>query len=210
MSVRNLVLRVDGHRERFDCRQMESVHFAEMFVAVFDAPHRGLEVQIRNDEQWHDDQESAWGHVAQVGHDEGGNRCAAEVVDRQPPELRPPDMQGQLVGFEPDNYRDQPAVQYEVQSSERRQRQKQFRQGNGMPRVRLDAGEEEEDRRRDPDRNGRRREIEQESMRRPPFGSHPEDDGQRVEKNRDRSGRSPEQEDGDEDERFGNGDAGVD
>src|SRR5260221_2619243 len=50
-------------------------------------------------------------------HDEGGDRCAAEVIDRQPPELRPPDLRGRLLRFEPDDDRDQPAVQQDRKST---------------------------------------------------------------------------------------------
>ena len=50
MSVSDLVFGVDCHRERFDRRKVEPIQLLEVFIGVFDAPHRRLESEIQDEQ----------------------------------------------------------------------------------------------------------------------------------------------------------------
>lgn len=55
VTMRSLILGVNGHRERFDCREIQPIDFCHVVIRILNPPHRGLERDIQNEQKWNDD-----------------------------------------------------------------------------------------------------------------------------------------------------------
>ena len=54
VAVRHVVFRVDRHRERFDRRQLQAIHVAEVALRVLQSAERRAQRQVKDSEQGYD------------------------------------------------------------------------------------------------------------------------------------------------------------
>ena len=72
--MRDLILGVDRHRERFDRRQVQAIELVRWLLAVLDPAHRSAKRQVGDNQQRDDDREGAEVELSGVCDDEGLRR----------------------------------------------------------------------------------------------------------------------------------------
>src|SRR5215471_7632963 len=80
MTVSNLILSVDGHRECFYRRQVQGIEFCQMAVGVFDTSHGSAECHVDDQQERDDHADECYVDISIVDGDQSCYRGAAEVV----------------------------------------------------------------------------------------------------------------------------------
>lgn len=194
MTVRHLVLGVNCSGQSLDRGEIQRVQLLQMAIGILDTTHRGRERQVENEKQRQNYGDLCKFKLPGIRDQERCDRRSAEVVKREPKEVRPPDLVGVLVGLQRNGDRDQPAVEHEIDDSEDKERREQARHGGCPSKQRGGACNQEEDVRSGPARKGRRGNVERETSGAVAATRQPEIDHEGIESNRQRTGGGTKEE----------------
>lgn len=174
VAVGDLILRVDGHRQRLDGRQVEPVQLPEVLVRVLHAGCRRAEGQVRDEQQRPDHGKSreVFGtfeepEVLHVPHGKLDRQHQPQGrrrhrVQSRPQEVAAPQAVRRRTRVERHGKSGEPAVDEEVARTHRQRGEQQRGKPRGAARQRhrLDRQKPEEQGARDGDRDGRLCQVE--------------------------------------------------
>jgi len=110
VPVSDLIFGINGHCERFNGREVQIVNLGDVLLCIGQAGKRGFVGKVSDYQQWKDDADCVDVDRTSVRDEERRDRHSPKVVETQPREVVPPELDNAQIFLKAESKRDQPTV----------------------------------------------------------------------------------------------------